>query len=45
MLDKDLKLVLYGIVITAYMGIAYQITKDLMTPPVDNSEIIRTAFA
>jgi hypothetical protein len=44
-LDRDVRLVLYGIVIAAYITISYEIAKDLMKTPIDNNAIITTAIA
>ena len=45
MLSKDTKLVLYGIIITAYMAMAYDIVKEFMAKPQDLQSIVNTGIA
>ena len=45
LLSRDIRLVIYGIVITAYMTMSYEIVKDFMKKPIDTNDIISTAIA
>ncbi len=42
---RDLRLVFWGIVVSAYMIMSYDIFKDLMKTPTDFSGIITTTVA
>ncbi|MGB6463044.1 MAG: hypothetical protein WBF38_02315 [Nitrosotalea sp.] len=45
LIDRDIRLVLSGIVVTAYMTISYEFIKDLLKTPINVGDIIITVIA
>ena len=45
MINREIRLILYGIVVTAYMTISYEFIKDMLKTPIDVGNIITTVAA
>jgi hypothetical protein len=45
LITRDIRLIVYGLVVSAYMAISYEVFKDLMKTPIDFNSIIASAIA
>ena len=45
LITRDIRLIIYGLVVSAYMAISYEVFKDLMKTPIDFNSIITSTIA